>query len=471
MPVPSSNGDLSKRQASMKEVIRLSAPVILSMISMSLLGLVDTFFMRWVGPAAQAAIGLGAPTTFSISTLFLGTLSGLTTFTAQYYGAKRYHDCGKLLFHITLLAFVFGVITALAITPLAWKLLCVMNVNPEIIHQTFDYMQVRLWAAPIWMTSFALLSFLRGIGNMKIPAIVSLITVLSNVPLTYIFTFGFGPVPAYGVVGAAIGTILSQVIELIIFTAVIYGKTNHSAFHTRYLAKPSVALYQTFFKLALPIGGCWVIEHVGWCIFGLYIGSLEKEAAAAHAIVNVFMNFAFMPGLAISIAAATLVGMYMGAGNVKSAEKSVHYSIFLAIACLTTIGLCLFFMRYLIAGAFSDDQKVITICANLFCFGAVYQVIDAMGVTTSGALRGAGDTRFPLIIMIICMWFFLIPAVYLFGNYFDFGVYGAWTASSLTCIIMGLCYFARFKSGKWKQLKVVSDNHSGKMNQTSDIIN
>ena len=116
--VESSNlNDMSTRPARISEVIKLAAPIILSMVSMSLLGVVDTLFMRWVGSDAQAAIGLGAPLSFSVLSFFFGTLAGVTTFVSQYYGAKRHKESGNLLMHATWVALFFGVFTMFVVVP------------------------------------------------------------------------------------------------------------------------------------------------------------------------------------------------------------------------------------------------------------------------------------------------------------------------------------------------------------------
>ena len=450
MPV-TEHSDLSTRQASVGEVFRMALPIILSMLSMSLLGLVDTYFMGWIGPNAQAAVGLGGPSIFSIFSLFLGVISGLTTFVSQYYGAKKYSSCGNILWHTIFLAFVTGLFSLLLLLPL-WDLLVFIGINPDFIHETYDYVRIRLMAAPYLFVSFALLSYLRGLGNMKTPAIVSAVTVFVNIPLTYIFTFGCWIVPAFGVAGAAIATIIAQGLELLLYGMVVFNRKNNQLCATRRMVKPILATYKGYLKLSIPIGVSWALEHYGWLVFGGYIGTLSKEQAAANAIIMVFMNIAFMPGLAISIAATTLVGQYVGAQNIHSAEKSAYYSMCMAIACLVSLGFIFMIFRYPLASAFSTDEVVIGITANLFYIGAIYQVFDAIGATMAGALRGAGDTRSPMLIQVISIWLVMIPLVFIMGG--RWGVYGVWGASAVAIAVMGCAYLMRFRSGKWKSMGI-----------------
>ncbi|MBQ1265181.1 MAG: MATE family efflux transporter [Proteobacteria bacterium] len=474
-----SEDDLSTREASFGEVWKFSIPLIISQASMSLLGLVDTFFMGMIGPEAQSAVGFGGPSVFAILSLFFGLFSGLTTFVSQYFGAKRHKDCGKMLWQMLYLALGIGLLCTLSIAPLVHWLLVVMGTNAEIFDGTYAYMHIRMLVCPIMFTAFTLLSFLRGIGDMKTPAIVSIITVLINIPLTYVFAFGFGPIPAYGVAGAAIGTVISQGIEMLLYASVVFNRKNAEQFGTRKpvlffrkndvtradanieetpssarYALPIPQGYAKIARIALPVGICWAIENYGWLLYGLYITTLPKEQSAANAIVQIFMYVAWMPGLAISIATTALVGQYIGANNVRSAEKSANYAIIMSIGCLVTLSVILFLLRYPIAHLFSNDPAVIDITVKLFYFAIVYQVFDAAGVTTSGALRGAGDTRFPMLICFLSIWGIMIPLMFYLDHAYQFGIYGAWVASSFAIIVCGCLYYARFKRGKWKKMKI-----------------
>ena len=117
-----------------------------------------------------------------------------------------------------------------------------------------------------------------------------------------------------------------------------------------------------------------------------------------------------------------------------------------------SLGLLFMLLRYPISRFYSDDEAVVQIAANVFIIGAIYQVFDAMGATTAGALRGAGDTRAPMLIQLIAMWVIMIPLVFYLGGLY--GLYGAWIASSVAIVVMGLCYYIRFKQGKWKTMSV-----------------
>lgn len=445
---------LSTRKASIKEVSKLALPVIVSMASLSILGLVDTLFMGWISPSAQAGVGLGSPIVFNLSAFFFGLWTGLTTFVSQLFGAGEHKKCGQYLWHVVYLAFFAGLLVSIGLTPWIPEILSFMGANPEVLEPAAVYIQIRLYASPWVFLMFTCVSFLRGIGDMKTPAIVAIAAVFINIPFTYALTFGLGPIPAYGVAGAAYGTVIAQIVECLLYFGAVLNNRNTEKFGTRNLALPNLKIYSNYLKLSLPIAVFWALENFGWLMLGFYVASLSKFAVAAHAIVAQVINLAFMPGLAISIAVSTLVGQYLGAENPKSARQSANIGIHFAVGFMCIMGILFFLLRETIGGLFSNDPEVIKIAANLFIFGAVYQTFDALGITSSGALRGAGDTKVPMYIMILIIWCVMVPLAYILGNVLGWGVYGAWTAVAVALTLMGISFYVRFRRGKWMSMRV-----------------
>lgn len=445
---------LSTRKASIGEVVKLSLPVIVSMGSLSVLGLVDTLFMGWIGPAAQAGVGLGSPIVFNLLAFFFGLWTGLSTFVSQLFGAGKHKKCGKYLWHVLYMAIVAGLFVSFVLTPFIPNILQFMGANPEILEPAAEYIQIRLYASPWVFLMFTCVSFLRGIGDMKTPAIIGIIAVFINIPFTYVLTFGFGPIPAYGVAGAAYGTVIAQVVECLLYFGTVLNSRNAQIFGTRNLVLPTLKIYKNYLRLSLPIAVFWALENVGWLMLGFYVATLSKFAVAAHAIVAQVSSLAFMPGLAMSIAVSTLVGQYLGAENPKSARQSARIGIRISVGIMCIMGILFFFLRHTVGGWFSSAPEVIEIASNLFIFAAVYQTFDALSITCAGALRGAGDTKVPMFIMILIMWCVMLPLTYILGNIVGWGVYGAWAAVAIALTFMGTSFYIRFIRGKWMSMRV-----------------
>ena len=450
-----SEGIQFDKTASLRQVIRLAIPVIVSMSSMAVMGLVDTFFMGMLGSTAQAAVGLGAPLIFSVLSLFLGTWAGLTTFVAQCYGAKEYLKGSQMMWHVFLLAIVCIGIVELCVVPAIPWIFGIAGANPDIIPDALDYTNVRLHGAIFVFSAFILTAFLRGIGDMRTTAIVTCVGVAFNALVTYLFAFGAGPVPAMGVTGAALGTVVAEALETLLYALVVFGRKNNALLETRKIPRFRMAEFAKFLKIGFPVGMSWMLENVGWIIFTLYAGTLSKEAMSAHTIVFQLMNIAFTPGLAISIAATTLVGHYIGADDVPNAERSAKLSIRMAGVLMIAVGLLLMIFRVPITSCFTNETAVAELAYPLFYFGAVYQLFDALGVVSSGAIRGAGDTRWPMVASLLVIWVGMVPSIYVVGFVYDLGLNAAWVVCTATIIVQGIFYYARFRRGKWKKMRVI----------------
>ncbi len=192
----------------------------------------------------------------------------------------------------------------------------------------------------------------------------------------------------------------------------------------------------------------------GWTVFGVFVSTLGDTDLAAHNIVRRLMHLSFLPGAALGVAATTLVGQYIGAGDTKSAERSAKTAILIGMAIMGSAGLLFFLFRVELARLFSHDPAVVEIAANLFIFGAFFQLIDAVGTVSSGAIRGAGDTRWPLVVSLLMSWLFFVPSIFILGKVLGMGIYGAWTGSTIYICILGSLLFWRFRSGKWKSIQI-----------------
>jgi MATE family multidrug resistance protein len=148
------------------------------------------------------------------------------------------------------------------------------------------------------------------------------------------------------------------------------------------------------------------------------------------------------------------VGQYIGAGDIPSAERSAKTAIKIGLIIMCSMGGIFVVLRYQVAELFNRDPQVIALAADLFLFAAVFQTMDALGTVSSGAIRGAGDTRWPMVVSLLMAWLFFVPSIFILGKVLGYGIYGAWTGATIYICILGLLMFYRFKGGKWKSMKI-----------------
>ncbi len=436
------------------EVWRLAYPVIITMASVSMMGVVDTFFMGRVGISEQGAVGLGAVLSWTLLSFFNGNLTAGNTFVAQSYGAGKLEECGRMVWQVFYLALVSSVLVLAAVYPFIEPLVRAVGAGEALSGFAVDYMSIRLAGAPLVFIDFCVVGFLRGIGDTRTPMKITLAANVLNVVLTWLLVFGQAGLPALGVRGAALGTVLSQVVEAGVYLAVFFGPAVHRRFQSRRFSPPQGELLYRLLRVGLPTGAWWVLEMGGFTVFSAFVSTLGDVPMAGHQIVRQLVHLSFLPGVALSIAATTLVGQYIGAGDIPSAERSARTAIKIALVIMGSMGLLFVLVRVPLARLFNPDPRVVEIAGRLFIFAAVFQLFDALGTVASGAVRGAGDTRWPMWASLAMTWLVFIPGVLFLGGPAGWGVYGAWTGATLYISLLGLLLYARFRGGRWKSMKI-----------------
>jgi MATE family multidrug resistance protein len=437
-----------------REVWQLAYPVVITMASMSLMGVVDTFFMGFVGTPQQGAVGLGAVLSWTLMSFFNGTITATNTFVAQLYGAKKHQECGAVVWQAFYFALLSLGVVFLLIIPNIRPLVQAIGATGEVTGHACEYMQVRLAGSVFVFCNFCVVGFLRGIGDTKTPMKVTLFVNALNIGFTYLLVFGVLGLPALGVPGAALGTVISQGIASGIYLHLLLRKKTGDRYATRRFYPPVGGLMKRWLKVGVPIGLWWILEMGGFTVFTMFVATLGEVQLAGHQIVRQLMHLSFLPGVALSVAALTLVGQYLGAKDPASAERSAKTSIKIGMLIMGSLSLLFVLLRYPIAYAFNRDPQVQEVAANLFLFLLVFQILDALGTVSSGAIRGAGDTRWPMVVSLLLSWLFFVPSVFILGKLVGWGIYGAWTGATVYICILGLTMYGRFRAGKWKRMKI-----------------
>lgn len=435
------------------EVWRLAYPIVITMASASLMGVVDTLFMGWVGTPEQGAVGLGAVVNWTCLSLFTGTITSTNTFVAQFYGAGDHPAIGRVVWQALYFALASYAAVAAGLIPHTDTLLGAIGSSHEVTGHAVAYLDIRLGGAVFIFANFCVVGFLRGVGDTRTPMKVVLATNVLNVALTWALVFGKMGFPALGVRGAAAGTVASQAVATVIYL-VLFFRGKNACYHTRGPHPPSWALLRRWLRVGLPTGVWRVLQMGGFTVFTVFVATLGDEVLAGHQIVRQMMHLSFLPGMALSVTATILVGQYIGIGDLQAATRSAYTAMKIGALIMGTISLSFVLLRHPIAALFSPDPAVQEVAADLFFFVAVFQTVDAVGTVSSGAIRGAGDTRWPMIVSILMSWLFFVPGIFLLGKVAGLGVYGAWSGATLHILGLAALMFGRFRRGKWKTMKI-----------------
>lgn len=429
-----------------REVLSFSAPLVLSTMSMSFMWVVDTAIMGRVGTAEQGAVGLGGTLTWALMCFFAGTMSVVNILTAHDDGAGRTDQARHVRTGLVLVVPMTAVLLALGLVVhpgLGW-----LGATAEIRPLAARYIEVRLYAVPLWLCTGVVASYLRGLGDTMTPFIVTVVANACNALLAIALVLG---PPKMGVAGAGWATAIAQSIEGLLYLAVYLWHPRSRAMGSRSLEPPPLRELATFLRLGLPIGLSWLFEMVAWTAFSAYAGSRPPAELAAHTILFQVTGFCFMPGVALGTTAATLVGRYLGAGRPDIAQASAKRTLLLGCGYMAAMGICIALFRRPLFEAFNPDPAVLGVGATIAFVAAAYQPFDGFGIIGQGILRGAGHTAVPTYLMLgsgLCVF---VPLVYLLGETMGLGIVGAWTAALAHVVVVASVLSVILGRGRWQK--------------------
>ncbi len=437
-------------------LLSLALPIIFANILQSAYQLIDTFWLGRLGADAVAAVSLSFPLLFLVLSLGAGlTLAG-TVMVARYKGANNQKmvdfSSSQSVFLIFLTSIVLGVISYFAAGPL----MKIIGAGPDIIDNSVLYFKVSSLGFVFLFIFFIFQSLMRGIGNVMLPVYIVLFTVVLNAGLDPLFIYGYGPIPGYGVAGAAVASVITQALAATIGLSIL--------FRGRHGIKISLsAMYFNMenLKLTFNIGFPASIEQstraLGMTLMMGIVTSFGSDIVAAYGIGARMLSFIVVPALGLGIATTSLVGQNIGALKIKRAERVAKLSAKVAFFGFTGLGLIMFLVAEPLTTFFipNDPQVIqdgtlfIKIMSMSFGFLGLQQVMN-------GTFNGAGFTKASMFISIMSLWVVRFPLAYILSTTLGIGPVGIWWSFPISNLIAGIVAFSYFKTGYWKK-RVIRD--------------
>jgi MATE family multidrug resistance protein len=423
------------------------------MISQTVMWTVDSAMVGHVGKTELAAVGLGGILVFTLSAFFIGLTSAVNTFVAQSYGAGQPRRCGMYLWqglYVSIAAAAL-IYTVRAFAP---QIVSMLGPDEPVQPLTTVYIQIRMLSAPFFLIYYTYSHFFRGIGDTKTPLKVLLFAHAVNAVGDYLLIFGKGPFPAMGVEGAAWATALANLVAAVIFFSLTFTRSLREKYGTLDQKRPRMAEIERLFRVGMPVAVHFFLDMGSFLVFSAYIGRMGTEALAVNQIAIQILALSFMPCQGFAIAATTLMGQYIGAGYPDLAKRSAYttlkmglfYAGFIALLCLT--------IPVQLVKIFNSDPVVVELGRLVLYWAALFQAFDAVQFISSGALRGAGDTRVPMWIVLGAAWFLFLPLAYIIGTVLNGGVVGAWAGATLYIMVIGVMMFLRLRTERWRHIRI-----------------
>jgi len=461
-------GFLAKRWAcegGYRSVLSIAVPLILSTGAWSILHFVDRMFLTWYSPEAIAAAMPAGMLNFTIMSLFLGTAGYVSTFVAQYHGSGQHQRIGPVLWQGIYIAVAGGILHLLLI-PLAGPIFRFVGHEPLVQEYEIVYFQVLCLGATPAIASSAIAGFFSGRGKAWPIMWVNVLATALNIILDYALIFGKWGLPELGMKGAAIATVLSACFSFAIYLVLFLRSTHKRPYYTLRGWMFERPLFLRLMYFGFPSGVQFFLEMAGFTAFILLIGRLGTMELAATNIAFNINNLAFMPMIGFGMAVSVLVGQYLGKDRPDLAQRSVYSSFHLTFLYMASVAAAYIFVPDIFINPFASQADPASFAAIrkttliLLRFVAIYSLFDALNIVFASAIKGAGDTRFVMFMIVVVSSLVLVVPSYIALVLLQAGIYTAWTIASIYISILGLVFLFRFLGGKWKSMRVIEQTNN-----------
>ncbi len=436
-----------------RAIFMLSVPMILEMVMESLFAIVDIFFVSQVSINAVATIGLTESVIFLVFAIAMGLSMAATAMVARRIGENKPEEASKAAWQAILIAASFSMLISIPGLFFAKDVLQLMGASEAVVEEGHGYTKWMLSGNITIMLLFLINAIFRGAGDASLAMKTLWFANGINIILDPILIFGLGPIPAFGVEGAAIATTIGRGSAVIYQLYSLFFKGNIIQIKKHHLM-PNLVIIKRLIKVSLGGMGQYLIGTASWLFMVRIIAMFGSDAIAGYTISMRIIIFSILPSWGFSNAAATLVGQNLGAKQPERAEQSVwkcaHYNMFF----LLFVSILFFVFAEPIVGIFNASGQVATYAVQSLHYITIGYIFFAYGMVLSQAFNGAGDTRTPTIINFFAYWLFQLPLAYLLAVILGMGPAGAFLSVAISIVFIASAFVVAFRRGKWKLVQI-----------------
>jgi multidrug resistance protein, MATE family len=426
-------------RAKLAAAARLAAPVALVQLGMMLMGVVDTMMLGHLSAEALAAGALGHVITITVLILGYGILTALDPLIAQAHGAG---DAEAIAGHLQR-GFVMATALTVPFTLLLLDIepaLLLMGQPAGVSAQAASYIQGILWGGLPYFLFVVLRQTLQAMSMVRPAAIAIVIGNVVNGFVNWVLIYGHLGMPALGVRGSAYATSLSR---WAMFAYLLWASRRLLAPYWRGFTGEALRGHGMMLRLGIPIGLHNAVELLVFTMAALLLGRIGVDQLAGHQIAINMASVSFMVPLGISGAAATRVGNAIGRGDMPGARRSAAVCLFLGAAAMSFFALLFATLPGPLARLYTADAAVIRVALTLLPIAAVFQIFDGLQVVGAGVLRGAADTTFPAVIVLIGYWVLGLPVGWYLAFNAGLGARGLWWGFTVALFVMAAFFIFR----------------------------
>jgi putative MATE family efflux protein len=439
-----------------RAIVLLAIPMMLEMAMESVFALVDLYFVGHLKNSSHAiqTVGLTESVLTVIYSLAIGLSMAATAVVARRIGEKNPEAASKAGMQTIIIAVFINLAISIFGFLHARDLLLIMGASTETADHGTPFVRIMMGGSLIIVLLFLINGIFRGAGNAAIAMRSLWIANIANIILCPIFIRGIGPIPAFGLTGAAIATSIGRGLGVSYQIYNLFNGKNALKIRISYFI-PDWQQIKAIIKIAAPGILQFVIASCSWIFLAQLVATTGGDHGSAGYQTSLrLMMFFLLPAWGLSNAAATLVGQNLGAGHLDRAEQSVFQTIKYTVVFLGIVSILFLTCGHLFASFFTDDEAVKKVATRSLQILSGGFIIYGVGMVLTSAFNGAGDTWTPTKINVFTFWLFQIPFAYLLAKYFAMGPTGVFISIPVAEVGLTLAAYLFFKGGKWKKTMV-----------------
>lgn len=434
-----------------RQALTVMIPVVIQQLINTLFNVVDNVMVGGIGALAMSAVTAANKPYLIYNGFFFGMAGAGGLLISQYYGAKERDTCQGLFALQLVLGLISSLLFGAVMFLLPGPIMEIFLQDPETVQLGVDYMRVVCFSyIPVAISSVCIFS-MRSLGLNKMPMVVGLMAMLANACFNYVFIFGLGPVPAMGVVGAALGTLMSRTLEMAFYLVVLARRRAFFSLKLAPIRRLTGSVLRSFACKALPLTFNEILYNLGYNIYFWTYARLDEAAIPAVTIADQAMQIGVVVSVGMASAVSVMIGTELGANCFAQAKSNCKKLLGLvcAISLLcTAIGLCAAFALPYAFDIAVDLRGLATTLTLIYC---LFYLPNAVYAFCFYCLRAGGDTRGATLLDSGYMWLVPVPASLLMG-WLGVGVIPLTLALTLTTLLMNLKVIPALvvlKRGKW----------------------
>lgn len=437
-----------------RNIARLAIPAAAENVLHMLVFIVDIIMVGRLGTEAIAAVGLAGALNFVLTIVLSSLSAGTLTLVARHTGARERATAEKVAAQSLLISIAVGVTVAPVLFHYSDGIFYLMSAEPGVMRLSTLYFTTVIGFLPCRLIILTSSATLRGAGDTRTPMLITLVMNLTNALCNWLLIFGIWIFPRMEVAGAAWGTVIAYLVGATMSLSILLRGKALVTLHLRDMMGLDRGVIKRVLWISLPAMLDAFLMQMGYLVFIKIVTMLGTVSLASHQIAVRIESISFMPGYALGVSTATLVGQSLGAKKEDLARLSMRRNCLFALLLMCTFGVIFLALPKQLARVFGPEEEVLRLSSLCVMISAIEQPALAIYMVYAGGLRGAGDTMSPMLITIVGTLFFHLPMSYIFGITLGWGLAGIWFGAALDWIGRSIAVYILFRRGRWKKLKV-----------------